>query len=424
MKLRLLLVTGIASFILSCKSPQTLNRTSIPPNSATITQLLQQHPQHFQQILSKPGEFRVQIIYTQIDRKKNNRPVFTDHYFNVDPAMYFYPASTVKMPTALFALERIKELADKGITRNSSMITEAAYSGQSPVYNDPTAPDGRPTVEHYIKKIFLVSDNDAYNRLYEFVGQERINKRLQEMGYTNSSILHRLEIFLSEDENRHTNPVRFYDDTTKLLYEQPMQFNQQPYPVRKDSLGRGYYSGGKLINGPMDFSKKNKVTLPDLHLMLRSILFPREVKKKHRFKIADEDYEFLWQYMAMYPQEAGSPPYDTSYHDAYCKFLYWGSEKGTLPKNMRIFNKIGDAYGFLTDVAYVVDFENNIEFMVSATIYCNTDGILNDSKYDYDTIGFPFMKQLGRVLYEHELRRARKNKPDLSQYQFKFAGNQ
>jgi hypothetical protein len=98
------------------------------------------------------------------------------------------------------------------------------------------------------------------------------------------------------------------------------------------------------------------------------------------------------------------------------KFLLYGNEKAPLPRSLRIFNKVGDAYGFLTDVAYVVDFERNIEFMVSATIYCNSDGILNDDKYDYDTIGFPFMKHLGETIYDYELKRDRANKPDLSKF--------
>ena len=84
--------------------------------------------------------------------------------------------------------------------------------------------------------------------------------------------------------------------------------------------------------------------------------------------------------------------------------------------NIRIFNKVGDAYGFLTDVAYIVDFEKKIEFMLSARIYCNADGILNDDAYDYETTGFPFMKQLGKMIYEYELARPRTVKPDLSAF--------
>lgn len=418
--MRIFLLFLLSALIFACK-PRPITKTPMPspPADNFLESLMAKYPQYFSTILQNRDTYKVQIIYTQIDRKANNSPTFTNYTFNVDPSKYFYPASTVKMPVALLALEEIKKLKDKGVTRNTSMITEAAYSKQTPVYNDPSTPDGRPTVEQYIKKIFLVSDNDAFNRLYEFVGQEQINKRLQDLGYTDAAILHRLEIFMSEDENRHTNPVRFFDDNTRLLFEQPMRVSNWTYPQRNDSLGRGYYSGDQLVEHAMDFSKKNRLTLPELHQILQTILFPDEFRNKQQFEIDKEDYRFVRKYMSMYPAEAGFPPYDTAeFHDAYCKFLYWGGQKGALPKNMRIFNKVGDAYGFLTDVAYIVDFDKNIEFMVSATIYCNSDGILNDNNYDYQTIGLPFMKNLGRVLYDFELSRNRKRLPDLSEFKF------
>jgi hypothetical protein len=121
--------------------------------------------------------------------------------------------------------------------------------------------------------------------------------------------------------------------------------------------------------------------------------------------------------MSSEPGESKYPYYDTAnYYSAYVKFLLYGSEKGALPKSIRIFNKVGDAYGFLTDVAYVADFENKIEFMLSCTMLCNSDGIFNDDKYDYETTGFPFMKNLGQVIYNYEKQRPRKHLPDLSRF--------
>jgi hypothetical protein len=87
---------------------------------------------------------------------------------------------------------------------------------------------------------------------------------------------------------------------------------------------------------------------------------------------------------------------------------------------MRSFSKEGDAYGFLIDAAYVVDFDNKIEFMLSAVIYCNADGVLNDDKYDYDEVGLPFMRNLGRLLFEYELSRPRTYTPDLSTFRFDY----
>jgi hypothetical protein len=401
--------------------PTIIKPLTMPKTDSFLENLLGQYPQYFGDLLKYRDSFQLQVIYTQIDRKNNNQPVFTNYYLNVNPDQYFYPASTVKMPTALLALQRLNELKLPGLNKSSTMITTGNYSGQNEVYNDPTTPDGRPSIAQYVKKIFLVSDNDAFNRLYEFLGQEYINKKLHGMGYQNVEIIHRLERFLNEDENRHTNPVTFYDGTGKLLYKQPQQFNQQAHLKRSDWLGKSYYRGDKLINGPMDFTKKNRLALEDLQQILKSILFPSEVPAKQRFNISQEDYRFVWKYMSQYPGETLYPTYNSpDYWDAYCKFLYWGADKEPLPKTFRIFNKVGDAYGFMIDAAYVVDFDKKIEFMLSAAIYCNSDGILNDSKYDYETVGQPFMKNLGRVIYEHELKRKRTQIPDLSTFRFSY----
>ena len=88
--------------------------------------------------------------------------------------------------------------------------------------------------------------------------------------------------------------------------------------------------------------------------------------------------------------------------------------------DIRIFNKVGDAYGFLIDAAYIVDYKNEIEFMLSAVIYCNSDGIFNDDKYDYDKVGLPFMKNLGKIIYDYERTRIRKNKQLFSPISFNY----
>jgi hypothetical protein len=64
-------------------------------------------------------------------------------------------------------------------------------------------------------------------------------------------------------------------------------------------------------------------------------------------------------------------------------------------------------------VSYVLDTKNNIDYMLSATIYVNSDGVVNDSKYDEEAVGFPFLNQIGKAFYQHELERPRKFKPVL-----------
>ncbi|MBK9939294.1 MAG: serine hydrolase [Chitinophagaceae bacterium] len=372
----------------------------------------------------KKKELSIQIVYTQIDRGKKEKAKvkFTDHTFNLDPGNYFYPASTVKLPVAILALQRLNELKIPGLDRNSTMITREDGNGQTEILNDPSAADGRPTIAHYIKKILLVSDNDAFNRLYEFLGPEYINTSLHEMGYTGTEIIHRLSVSLTEEQNRHTNPVTFFDTAGKLIYTKPAEISRQQYPLRNIKLGKGFMQGDQLINEPFDFSKKNQLPLYDLHRIVRSIFFTDAVPKEQQFNLDQDDYNFLRLYLSMRPGESTSPVYNPAvYWDNYVKMLFYGAEKTTPEPGIRIFNKTGTAYGFLTDACYFVDFKNNIEFLLSVVIYCNSDSIFNDDKYDYSTTGYPFLKNLGRVIYEYELKRERKNLPDFSSFQFSYS---
>lgn len=399
------------------------NETSRTAKNDTLLQsILSQYPQYFDTIFRNNAQWRVQIIYTQIDRGANGMPKLTHHYYNLQPTKYFYPASTVKMPGAVLALQKLNELNIAALNKNSTMITEAGTPGQTATYNDPSSGDGRPTIANYIKKIFLVSDNEAYNRLYEFLGQEYLNNSLHKMGYDSVQLLHRLQISLTEEENRTTNPIKFYNGS-QLIYEQPLVRSNLVYQPRTNKMGSGYISGDKLVEKPFDFSKKNRITLADLHSILQSIIFPESVASRQRFNLTADDYSFLYKAMSIKPRESRFPQYDSTYTDAYVKFILFGGKGAIENPSLRIFNKVGDAYGFLQDIAYVVDFEKSVEFMLSATIYCNSDGIFNDDKYDYDSAGFPFLKHLGEAVYNYEVKREKKVKPDLQKFRFDYSKN-
>ncbi len=126
--------------------------------------------------------------------------------------------------------------------------------------------------------------------------------------------------------------------------------------------------------------------------------------------------------MSQLPAETLFPAYftDTIYFPAYGKFLMFANRKDAIPPGLRIFNKAGDAYGYLIDNAYIIDFEHKIEFMLSAVIHANTDGIYNDGKYEYLTLGYPFMRNLGQLIYNHELKRVRLKKPNLGEFRFTY----
>ena len=403
---RMAVFLGIAfhSELPAQKAPVRSTKSQVSMNSdALIYNILNSKPAIFDSVISGPVDRRVQILYTRIERDKKGQPHFTDHTYRANADEYHYPASTVKLPVAILALQKLNELKKEGLDRNTTMLTDSASPEQTPVLGDRSAADGRPTIAHYIKKILLVSDNDAYNRLYEFLGPDYINATLHRMGYTNTALVHRLSLPLTMEQNRHTNPVRFLSHDGKLVYFKPAQVATWVAPKLDIQLGVGYIGKEGLVNQPFDFSNKNRFPLADLHRIIRTVLFPESVPNKQRFNLTKSDLEFLRQYMSMLPGESDDPRYEApDYWDTYVKFLFYGSEKNTYDPNIRVYNKVGDAYGFLIDGAYFHDVKNNAEFILSALIYCNSDEIFNDDKYDYDAVGFPFLKELGRAIHEHQ----------------------
>jgi hypothetical protein len=394
--------------------------TAKPPSSAHFLEdLLRSKASPFLlRVLDKPDSFHYQLIYTRIDRDSRNRPHFHNYYLHVDSLDYFNPASTVKMPLAFLALEKMDSLRRYGVDKYTPMLTDSAWSGQSMVLADTSAADGLPSVAQYIRKIFLVSDNDAYNRLYEFLGQEAINKRLQQLGYKDIRITRRF-VPMTEDENRHTNPIRFERDG-RVLYQQPAAFSTFEFDFSHPVLiGHAYYDRrDSLIHAPMDFTRHNNFPLADAQQMLQSVIFPASVSPDRRFRLDSTDYRFLYQYMSELPRESAHPRYDTAeFFDGYTKFFLFKSGRTPIPPYIRIFNKPGWSYGFLTDIAYIVDLKNKVEFMLAGTIYTNSDGVLNDDKYDYDDIGYPFFKEVGEIIYGYELSRPRIYRPDLHTFE-------
>jgi hypothetical protein len=391
-------------------------RGNDPPDA--LAAILAAHPEWFSGVLAKARQHRLQILYTQIDRDDGNRPRFRSFSYGLTEA-YFYPASTVKLPAAVLALEKLNDLALPGLTRDTALRIEAGTAGQTAVERDPTKPDGLPTIGHYIEKIFLVSDNDAFNRLYEFLGQREVNERLWRRGFEDARILRRLEAGRDPDENRATNPFVFFDGD-RVLHRQPLARNRDEWTVDRPEVrqGRGYLRDGALVEEPFDFSRSSYLSIPTLQGILRSVLFPDGVPRKMRFRLGPDDYRFLYGSMSMLPRESVEPAYPDreEYPDSYGKYFLFGDSKAPIPPHIRIFNKVGEAYGYLIDDAYVVDFDAGVEFLLTAVIHVNADGIFNDDRYEYDEVGRPFLARLGRAVYEHELRRERPRRPDLSRF--------
>lgn len=359
-------------------------------------------------VLENLSKYELQVLYTKVDRDENNNVNLTTSDFNEQQGHYFYPASTVKFPVAVLALEKLNDIGIEGVNKYTHLSIDSLYENHVSFEKDYKNECGYPNIADYIKRVFLISDNDSFNRLYDFLGPKEINERLRRRGFNNTKIVHRLSVTRSPQQNMETNPISFYNENGEVIYvkEGAVASADVNLNLTGTVKGKGYYSNGELINEPKDFSENNYFSLRDQHNLLIRIMYPEIFEKEERFNLNEDDYAFLRKYMSMLANQSDCPKYSIENHwDSYVKFLMFGDSKESMPKNIKIYNKVGYAYGYITDNAYIVDDENNIEFFLSATLHVNENQIFNDDHYEYDEIGLPFLAKLGKIIYEYEKER-------------------
>lgn len=342
-----------------------------------------EHPA-IQKVMDSLERHEVQILYTQIDTTDKGLITFKDYSFQENKKHYFYPASTVKLPIALLAAEYVN--------KHSELHLDTPYISTRDSVLHSVADD--------IRQIFAVSDNEAYNRLYDMLGRDYINKRLKELDLSPTRISHRLSTGKAAIPERGT--IKFFPSyegevvALENLVDQPIA----KVSIRNQQKGNGYIKDGNLIQTAFDFSEKNYFPLQSQHELMKRLFFEDQFDKDERFDISYTDKIRIQKSMYTLPRNA---TYDAdTYYDSYVKFFLYGDTKDTIPDHIKIYNKVGYAYGTLTETAYVVDEKEHIQFLLSATILVNDNGIFNDDTYEYDAVGIPFLAQLGRAIYELE----------------------
>lgn len=378
--------------------------------------LFAKYPEAFDSVLAHRSDYRLQILYTRIDRDAHNRPHLTTYDLDADK-YYYYCASMMKLPACALTLEKLNDLSQYRVTMFDSLgIDSIACTQLSPEAMMLGTPYS--CLSQYIKEMLLVSNNNAFNPVYDFLGQHAFQDRLHEIGCPRAVVSNR---YANCDtiSNRKCSPVSLFDrHTHQLRYIQPCIINERPQfydgPL-SPLVGDGYMYGGALISAPKSFKYSNYIPLSELHRLLTRIILPETQPASERLRLTHNDYQYLYKCMGMFPRECAYPAFDSiHYPDSYMKFFIGlDTTTYTMPTNLRIFNKVGQAYGFMTDCSYVVDTLNKVEFFLSCSMYLNADGILNDGKYEYDQIGFPFFKNLFNAVYTEELTRHSDYKPIL-----------
>lgn len=371
-------------------------------------------------VLLQPNRYKLQVIYTQINRDSDNKPSFKDYKFHLNKN-YFYPASVVKLPISLVALLKLQGLSDKGIDVESPMLTDSAFYCQKKIRSDTSTASDYPSVGNYIRKMLLVSDNYACARTYEFIGCDQLHETLEILGYGNIRITNRLDGQCPGDTAKITPPICFLGRNNDTVYKQPLTFSQykKTHPIEDSKVGKQHtVTNGKREPGPKDFSKHNYLQLQDAHDMMRRIVFNEYLSGTDKLPLTKDNQQFFLKYLGMMPKESVYPKYDKKvYYDSFKKYFMYGSSVATIKgDSVRIFNIVGRAYGFLIDCAYIVDYKNKVEFLLSSSIYVNEKDVIGSGKYEYDQIGLPFFRDLSKMIYNYERNRPKKHQPKLDEF--------
>jgi hypothetical protein len=368
--------------------------------SGPMEEILRSHP-GLARVLAAAPEHRLQAVLGLVEEGPDG-PRLVQHGFRLG-AEYFYPASSVKLFAAVASLERLAELRQETgfeLDWDTPLVFHPLFEDELLDETDETNLEGgRITVRHEIRKLFLVSDNQAFNRLYEMVGQDRLAESLQRAGLTDARIVHRLSEFRSAADNRRFPRIDFLGDgVSHTLPERASELLATAPPVPRLRVGSGYLAGGEKVTEPMDFAVKNQFPLAELQRGLCMVLRPDVDCGGTGFSLAAADHDLLATTMGQVPRDSLNPVYDAAdYPDDYVKFLLPGIERVVAKRRLRIFNKVGQAYGFTTENARVLDLETGREFFLAATLYTNADGVLNDDNYEYETVALPFMADLGEA---------------------------
>jgi len=332
-------------------------------------------------VYNNQEKFEVQIILTELKKRKNG---FTIHKkkFNVDKKNYFYPASSIKLPIALLTIEKINE------NPNLNINSEFSIEGDSIIT----------TFKKEITDLFIISSNESYNRLFEFLGQDYINKKLKQKGFKDFSIYHRLST--KESDNLKTKEINFYRNGE--INQIQKSINNKPLTklnLKNLNKGIGFILDNELQNKSMDFSRKNYFSIEELNNILICLFFP-EVSKNKKFNLSKSQNLLIQKLMSSTPFEMG---FDKNiYPNNYNKFFIYGDKDGMINDN--IYNKVGNAYGYSIDNAYIYNKNSDRHFVLTACIYTNANNILNDNYYEYNEIGIPFLAEIGRFLTNYNIR--------------------
>jgi hypothetical protein len=353
-------------------------------------------------VLRNRDKFHLQFIVTDIERDEDGNEVFNSFDFSTNE--YFYPASMVKLPTAIATLEMLDSMQ---IQKECFVKMNKDVSCGSNAFADLTQKQNIP-IGTALEDMLSISDNYYYSMFFHMITPLKLNDFLLNHQITNSMIYSSFS-GCPRGKDVETNSFSLINAEGKNLFSQEKTLlDSSKYMYRlpyMDSklVGKYQLENGNKMKKPYDFNYHLDYPLKDIHSTVFRLVFPQHFNSSERFDLSSSSRKFLLKCMANYPREMQNKSYHNikQYPDNYYKYAIIGNNNELASSGRyRTFSKIGIAYGFVTESAYVVDFVNRKDFLFSVSLYVNTDETINDGTYEYEKIARPFIANFSRIIQE------------------------
>lgn len=303
--------------------------------------------------------------------------------FRLD-AEYFYPASAIKLCTAAAALETVTDLREGGTVE---LDVDATLRSDGKSRRRPTS------IANLVGGALVMSDNEANSDLFDLVGSDEIHERMWRLGLTTFRMRHRLGVDARKGASVTSEIQLATRGGPTVVPPREGHLDLGKNDVPGVLVGESRIVGGRVVDGPMSFEEKNRISLADLQELLVKVMRP-ELGRGEGLRLGERERALLVDSLTALPSARGA----RGSYDAEHKPFLAGVEQVVPREHLTLASKSGRAYGFLVGNAYALDARTGRAFFLAATLYTNPNGRMNDDLYDYPQVAFPAFADLGELI--------------------------
>ena len=362
----------------------TLGQSVISHEASDFLRIIKGKESVVDNVLANPAKYHLQINFTAVEEDQGN--IKLNDYSLYKDKYYYHPASLIKFPLALISLEMLTRFQQ-----------EYGLSLQTPIQSKTCSCDfgtdtyvnhlKQPNLDNLYKEMLVMSNNDAYNFFYDFVGTTHFNKRMKELNIPDIILRNRFYSGCAGTAAKMSGGIQFMKDSVNASYS--INCQQDTLLDNTQSI---------YLNDPTAITH-NVVSLSSLHQLMIQLFYPTLFNKEKTLNISEANLNYFKTTISSYPN---SLPDYVGYPNHYHKYLIPSHLINNKDSAIKVYSKNGNAGGYISDVMYFTDEKNKVKYFLSVSMYNATTKYYYRRRARYTSPGLDFFRQLSKILYNYE----------------------